>query len=324
MEAIDNISLIPVLEAAGIKSPSKFIGANTVTTTLEEIKDKHLIPVFVQDNEPLISQGEFIEAALYVAESVFRNEIITSPAVRVSHPIKGRISEAKFKPANQLMDNEKTIFYERMAFIIEIPSVQSTIGGNTLSLTIGGVKAYNLDNFYAKRGADQHFKLFIGFKNTVCTNLCVWSDGFVEDVRVRSITELIDELYNLFNSFRPEYQLRDMELLQEKSITEKQFALLIGRARMYQYLPSKIKKTIPVLKITDAQINAVAAGYYKDEYFGNADNGGIDLWRLYNLLTGANKSSYIDSFLDKGVNCTGFINQVAEALDNSGSFWFLN
>jgi hypothetical protein len=32
-----------------------------------------------------------------------------------------------------------------MMFAIEIPSIQAEIGGNVLSLTIGGVKAYNQD-----------------------------------------------------------------------------------------------------------------------------------------------------------------------------------
>lgn len=39
-----------------IESSDKcFIDANTISCTLEEIKKDHLIPVFLKDNEPLIS-----------------------------------------------------------------------------------------------------------------------------------------------------------------------------------------------------------------------------------------------------------------------------
>ena len=318
LKTVDTISL----ESLVIRSSGKFIEANTIKTSLSEIKEKHLIPVFVRDNEPLISQGEFIEATQYVAESIFRNEKIAQPVVRVSHPIKGRISEAKRKPADQLEENEKTIFYERMAFMMEIPTIQSAIGGNSLSLTIGGVKAYNQDNLYAKRGAEQNFKLFIGFKNTVCTNLCIWSNGSVESIKARSITELVEQAYNLFVSYEAEKHLKSLEMLPNQFLSEKQFALMIGRSRMYQYLPPEIKKTIPLFKLTDAQINAVAAGYFRDENFNGG--GEIDLWKLYNLFTGANKSSYIDTFLDKGINCFDFVNNISHALDNKGSSWFIN
>jgi hypothetical protein len=56
------------------------------------------------------------------------------------------VPEAKDKAAKDLLEHEKTLYYERMAFIIEIPSIADDIDGNRLSLTIGGVKAYNLDN----------------------------------------------------------------------------------------------------------------------------------------------------------------------------------
>ena len=43
------------------------------------------------------------------------------PSIRVSHQIKGRVPSAIGKPVKELKENEKTIYYERMAFLIEIP-----------------------------------------------------------------------------------------------------------------------------------------------------------------------------------------------------------
>jgi len=48
-------------------------------------------------------------------------------------------------------------------FAIEVPCNYDEIDGNTLSLTIGEVKAYNLDSPHSKKGAQEHFKVFVGF-----------------------------------------------------------------------------------------------------------------------------------------------------------------
>ena len=55
--------------------------------------------------------------------------------------------------------------------------------------------------------------------------------------------------------------------------------------------------------LTDTQINSVAKAYINDENFGSFGND-LNMWKFYNLLTGANKSSYIDSFLDRSLNAT--------------------
>src|SRR5687767_5482569 len=76
------------------KSKSAFITANTVESSVDDLKRKHIIPVFVKDNEPLINHAEFVNAVIEVTKETFRGELISKPAVRVSHPIKGRIPEA--------------------------------------------------------------------------------------------------------------------------------------------------------------------------------------------------------------------------------------
>jgi hypothetical protein len=101
---------------------------------------------------------------------VFTSENILHPAIRISHPIKGRIPEAMGKPADALLEEEKTIYWERMAFVYEIPGITSTVNENKLSLSIGGVRAYNSENLYGKK-TEEHFKVFVGFKNYVCINL---------------------------------------------------------------------------------------------------------------------------------------------------------
>lgn len=305
-------------------SQAAFIEANTFSSTLEEISSTHIIPVFGKDNETLISQTDFIEVTNQAVFDLFNGEKILQPNIRLSHPIKGRIPEAKYKPANQLLEEEKTIFFERMAFIIEVPSIYDHIDGNRLSLTIGGVKAYNLDNLSGKKGNGESFKVFIGFKNKVCTNLCVWSDGYIGDLRVNSISELKAGIYQLINNYQSVNHLSMMKSLTDYSLSESLFAKVIGKCRMYQHLPTSAKAEIPSLLINDTQINAVCREYYKDPNFcGNLD-GSISLWKMYNLLTGAIKSSYIDNFVDRSVNAFNFTSQIKSGLDSNTQNWFLN
>ncbi|MGI8950082.1 MAG: DUF3871 family protein [Chitinophagaceae bacterium] len=255
---------------------------------------------------------------------IYDSENILSPNIRLSHPIKGRISEAKYKAASELLEHEKTLYYECMAFVIEIPSICDEIDGNVLSLCVGGVKSYTLDNLYNKKGADEHFKIFIGFKNTVCTNLCVWTDGYIGDLKVQSIGQLQACIRTLIENYNANFQMHQMRQLTEYSITEQQFATLVGKCRMYAHLPQQMKKNIPALMLGDTQLGIVCKDYYKDNSFCQDSDGNINLWRLYNLFTGANKSTYIDNFLDRNVNAYLFVEQLRFAFEKKTDNWFLN
>lgn len=301
-----------------------FITANTTAGNLQEMKAHHLIPVFSKDNEPTISHTDFIESVQAITADIYQGEHILKPLVRLSHAIKGRVPEAKNKAANELFEWEKTIYYERMAFVIEIPSVQAEIDGNILSLTIGGVKSYNMDNLYSKNNCDQHFKIFIGFKNKVCCNMCVWTDGFMGDVKVKSLGQLRAMINTLLQSYNSQHHLFHLEQLANYSITEKQFAQIIGRCRMYPHLPQDFRRDVSPLLFGDQQISSVVKDFYKDESFCRDASGNINLWRLYNLFTGANKSSYIDSFLDRSVNAYQLVEQIKWGLEGKNNNWYLN
>ena len=326
MEYINDIApfaadvLLPEEQAA----EKHFITANTIAGNLYEMKAHHLIPVLSKDNEPTISHTDFIESAQAVTADIYTGEHILKPLVRLSHPIKGRVPEAKNKAANELFEWEKTIYYERMAFAIEIPSVQAEIDGNILSLTVGGVKSYSMDNLYSKNQCDQHFKIFIGFKNKVCCNMCIWTDGYMGDVKVKSLGQLKGCIRTLVENYNAGFHIQQMEQLTNYSLTEQQFATVIGKCRMYQHLPYEIKRDIPALLMGDQQMSSVVRDFYKDESFCRDANGNINLWRLYNLFTGANKSSYIDSFLDRSVNAFQLVEQIKWGLEGKNSNWYLN
>ena len=305
------------------KNVKHFIEANTEEATLNHLQTECITPVFSKDNELTINQAAFIETIQEAASSFFNGETIDTPEIRVSHVIKGRIPEAIRKPANQLLESDKTIYYERAAFSIDIPTIYETVGGNKLNLSIVGVRAYNQMNLYSKKNPEA-FRLAIGFKNQVCCNMCIFTDGYKEDLRVSNTSELYRSALELFNNYNPAKHLHLMQSLGNTSMSEHQFCQILGKMRLYQCLPSGYQKSLPRMLLTDTQINSVAKAYINDENFGSFGNE-LNMWKFYNLLTGANKSSYIDSFLDRSLNATEMAVGINAALHGDERYqWFID
>jgi Domain of unknown function, B. Theta Gene description (DUF3871) len=158
----------------------------------------------------------------------------------------------------------------------------------------------------------------------VCTNLCVWTDGYSSDLKINNIGQLKACICTLIENYNAPYHMHGLRKLNEYSLTEKQFAQVIGRCRMYQHLPKNLQSDIPQFLFGDNQLSAVCKDYYRDESFCRDDKGNINLWRLYNLFTGTNKSTYIDNFIDKSVNAFQFTEQIRWALENKTQSWFLS
>ena len=319
---INNAEVITDLSPA-TRSDNRFIVANTQSIPYQLLREKCTIPVFSKDNESTISHQEFIEIIGQAAQLAFPNEQILEPAVRVSHPIKGRIPSAVGKPAHELEEYEKTQYYERMAFMYEVPSIADNVNGNKMSLAVGGVRAYNFENLYGRK-IEERFKVYIGWKNWVCINLSVSTDGFREEIRVRTTAELFSQAYRMFAMFNLQNQINSLRNLADYALTERQFAHLIGRLRMYPYLKLDEKAGMPSLLLGDSQTNCIIRDYYQDKSFCRDTSGNINLWRFYNLLTGANKSSYIDTFLDRTVNTLNFSQMLLECLKMGRNSWYLD
>ena len=301
-----------------------FIEANTKEVTMEHLRNECVVPVFSKDNEITISHPAFIETVWEAANKVFLNETIEYPIIRVSHVIKGRTPEAIHKSVKDLLETDKTIYYERMMFCFEIPTIHEDIMGNRLNLTIGGVRAYNHENLYSRKGAEK-FKVFIGFKNIVCCNMCVSTDGYKSELKVMSINDLFTSAMQLFQEYNISKHLYYMSALKDSYMTEWQFAQFLGKSRLYQYLPNEQKKRLPQMLMTDTQIGLVAKAYYNDDNFSVIEHGNeINMWNVYNLLTGANKSSYIDNFLDRSLNATQLAEGLNKALYGENEYsWFI-
>ena len=299
-----------------------FLEANTNAITLEELAEQCVVPTWA-NQELTISHQDFINTVHDAACNVFAGETVNTPEIRVSHIVRGRIPSALGKRSSELLESEKTQFYQRLAFAFTIPSLHECINGQRLELCIGGVRNYSDLNLYRANRGIEKFAIYIGWRVQICSNQVLTGDGVRLNLEVMSIHELYKSVLELFYKFNLE---KDIELLQNLTkvrLTETQFAQIVGRMRLYQALPSYQQRRVPKLLITDSQINNVCRDYYSNLNFGTKDST-ITMFDFHNLLTEANKSSYIDSYVQRGVNATEITVGICKALQGDSEYsWFL-
>ncbi len=80
-----------------------------------------------------------------------------------------------------------------------------------------------------------------------------------------------------------------------------------------------------IIQGNDSHINTMAKDYYEDQNFSRMEDGRINLWSVFNLFTQANKSSYIDTFLDRNLNAFEFSKGIQKTLNGDSDYhWFLS
>ena len=299
-----------------------FLEANTNAITLEELAEQCVVPTWA-NQELTISHQDFINTVHDAACNVFAGETINNPEIRVSHIVRGRTANSLHKRTSELLESEKTQFYQRLAFAFTIPSLHECIDGQRLELCIGGVRNYSDLNLYRTNRGMEKFSIFIGWRVNVCSNQVLTGQGVRLNIEVMSLHDLYKAVLDLFYNFNLEKDIQLLHSLTQTRLTESQFAQIVGRMRLYQALPSYLQRKIPKLLITDSQINNVCRDYYNNPNFGHKDNT-ISLFDFLNLLTEANKSSYIDSYVQRGINATEITVGIGKALQGDSEYsWFL-
>lgn len=300
-----------------------FLEANTDSISMEDLANKCVVPTWA-NQELTIAHQDFISCVHEAASDFYRGERLNKPDIRVSHIVRGRIPQALGKKASELLECEKTQFYQRLAFAFTIPTIIETVRGERLELCIGGVRNYSDLNLYRATKGIEKFSVFVGWRVRICSNQVLTGEGVKFNIEVTNTSELYRHVLELFHSFNPAKEIHLLQSLSDTYLTETQFAQVVGRMRMYQALSPGRQKQIPRLLITDSQINSVCRDFYSSEHFGVKDNA-ISLFDFHNLLTESNKSSYIDTYLNRAVNATEVsvgLNNVMQGLDNRYA-WFL-
>lgn len=303
-----------------------FIESNTSAITLEELTTKNIIPTF-SDNTLTISHQNFIGSVAKVAEQVFGE--LTMPELRVSHPIIGRIPSAQHKKASELLDEEKTVFYQRMAWCCRVKNLTREINGQTVHLVIGGVRSLSEDKLY-NRQSPQKFHVFVAWRARICSNLMLTCDGNSGTIECMTEADIMQKSLELFNAFNPhkEDTLRLLENLQSTPLSEKQFCNIIGRLRLLQNLPVTEQKLHPTFSIGDQAVNTMVKNYVSDPNFGKKEGEQYTAWNLMqNANEAVKQSAYIDRFIDRNQQATDFAIGIQKAIngeDTDGYDWFLN
>lgn len=302
-----------------------FIESNTQAITLEELSENCIVPTF-SDNTLTISHQNFMMTVYKAAEKIFGE--LTPIECRVSHQINGRIPTALHKKASELTPDEITTYYQRLAWTCHVKNLTRNINGQTIYLCIGGVRAYNEDKLY-NRPSPMKFKIFVGWQVRVCSNLMLTCDGNSGTIECMTEADILQKSLELFSSFNPhkEEALRILENLQSTPISETQFCNIIGRMRLYQYLPSDEQKKLPLLELGDQAVNAMVKNYVQNPNFGKKEGEEYTCWNLMQNANEAVKQSYIDRWIDRNQNCTDFSIGIQKALngeDTEGYTWFLN
>lgn len=323
LQFVDGPAPEPEEEVSG-EHPN-FIESNTQAITIEELATRCIVPTF-SDNSLTIAHQNAIAAVYKAAEDVFGE--LTPPECRVSHAINGRVASAIHKPTKELTDEEKTIFYQRLAFVAHVKSLTRNVAGQKIELTIGMCRAYNEDKLYSRKSPEK-MKIFVGWKVRVCSNLCLTCNGNSGTVEVLTEADVYQKAYQLFRRFDPEKYdtLKLIENLHNTRISESLFCYIIGRLRLYQALPSEVQKTLPMIDIGDQAVNAAVRGFVSNPNFGLKEGeGSITTFEMLQLFNEALKQSYIDKFVDRNQNATDFALGIQRALlgtDTEGYGWFL-
>ena len=309
------------------KTHPNFIESNTQAISFKELSENCIVPTFA-DNSLSVPTQSFIESVIEAGKSVFGE--LTPVEIRVSHPVNGRVPTALHKKANELTEDEKTLYYQRTAFVCHAVTHTRLINGHPVHLCIGGVRAYNEDKLYGRQ-TPMKFKVFVGWQVRVCSNLMLCNDGATGNIECMTTSDIKEKALDLFASFdQIKYEnLIRLEELDKTSISEKQFCQLVGRLRLYQAL-SNSKKTelgLPGISLGDQAISAVVRGYFDNPNFKKEDGSDtITLWQLLQLFNEAAKQSYIDRMIERNLECTNIMYGLEKALNGESQeyAWFLS
>lgn len=115
----------------------------------------------------------------------------------------------------ELKPEDETIYYQRMAFCFHIRSMSRMMNGEEVHLCIGGVRSLNEENLYARKSPEK-FKIFIGWRVRVCSNLMLTNDGLTGRLEVMSDADIYSSALRLFQDFNPEQNLRLLETWEEQ------------------------------------------------------------------------------------------------------------
>lgn len=305
-----------------------FIESNSQAITLEELETKCIVPCFAT-NELTLSHQEIARNLYSAAALVYGQENLGPLEFRVSHPISGRVGKSALsKDIDQLLDSEKSLWFQRIACCFKVKSMTKTICDQETNLCIGFIRSYHTTNLYSGKSAER-ISLYCGTRVRVCSNLCLTLSGLRENLQCLTGMDVKEHAHRLLESYsaHADEDTQMLENLSSTYITPSEFSHLIGRLRYYMALSTNDQKALPKLDLGDQLCNEATRLFVNSHWGIQEGEESVNLFRLLQCFNEAAKNSYIHNFLTKNAQCTELVLNIQKVLqgdrDNAYS-WFLN
>ncbi len=304
------------------ETQSPFILGSTTSIELTDLEQNYLTPIYAKDCGEVISHGNFIRTLLAAVKAHFPNETVAEPEIRVSHQLMMRNQLGEGKLIENLDEKYTSSYFQRLITMIEIPSIKQNVNGNELNLQVVAIHSFHELNLLGSSNQFQNISLGIGFINSVCSNLCLSTDGVNSTIKVYNTDEFYKYALDLFGRYSPARHLEQMRLLRETKMNTSTFSQFLGKCRLYAAMPQSLKTelNLPEVTLLEAQLNSACRDFFVDENFKADENGELRMWDFYSLLTNF-KNSPIVPFIDRSVNIFDIAVGVSRAINGTDNRW---
>lgn len=305
-----------------------FIEGNTDSISLSDLKTKCIIPTFGMTNELTLSHQDIAEGIYNAAAEKYGENNLSLMEFRVSHPISGRTPDAIHKKTNELLDHEKTLFYQRIAACLTVKNKSGILCGQDTDFTIGFVRSYHTTNLYGSK-VPEKITLFCGTRVKVCSNMCLTVNGLRDNIECLTAADVLQNTTELLDSYQAhaEQDNEQLEGLGQTRINTSDFCRLIGRLRLFQALSVQEQHELPPMLLGDALCNEATRLFVSSQWGLKEGQDSISCFELLQCFNEACKQSYIHNWMPKNLNCTELCLNVQKVLegDNENPYsWFLS
>ena len=122
------ISMEPLPVATAEEAPTPFIEANSAAVSWKELTEESILPSYA-DGEIVVPHSHFIQAVVLAAHDALSHDTFGPVELRASHLTQGRVPSAIYKKTSELLESEKTKYWERICFCVTVTSRQTNILG---------------------------------------------------------------------------------------------------------------------------------------------------------------------------------------------------
>lgn len=204
------VSVEPFPIATEEEAPTPFIEANSAAVSWKELTEESILPSYA-DGEIVVPHSHFIQALVMAVHDALPQDTFGPVEIRASHLTQGRVPSAIYKKTSELLESDKTKYWERICFCVQITSRQTYILGEPATLTFGGCRSLQDINFHGRKTSEV-FQAYISYRAKICSNLMIsLQDGLKDKIEATGPAEIYAAAYQLFSQFNAVENLKSLD-----------------------------------------------------------------------------------------------------------------